>query len=97
MPTPFWGPQPVPKPLTFPAPATIPAGSSLKDIFKGIDMRQRMSATGPTNVAMTSPVTIHGVPTDRQGGVGAEVQRALRDPIDNLWRSSKRQDNVSSD
>jgi hypothetical protein len=56
-------------------------GSSLKHTIKDINMRQRMEATDPTNVAMNPTITINGVPTGQQGAVAREVQRALKDPI----------------
>ena len=46
-------------------------------------------ATGGTNISMNSPINIKGVSTDRQGAVGAEVQKALQDPINTLLTQFK--------
>jgi hypothetical protein len=38
-------------------------------------------------LTMNSPVTVHGVPTGREGAVGREIVRALQDPTRQLLAS----------
>src|SRR5258708_27461187 len=70
-----------PGPLAVPGTSAVPVGSSLKDVVKDINMKQRMNATGPTNVAMNAPITVNGVPTGKEYAVARATQRAIQRPI----------------
>jgi hypothetical protein len=87
---PFWGEAAVPKPLKFPKTPLVPTGSSLKDTIKGINMRQRMEATGPTNVAMNPTITINGVEAGKEQAVADAVKNAMQDPTQNLLAQLKK-------
>ena len=87
---------PTAPPLKFPKAPLVPTGSSLKDTIKGINMRQRMEATGPTNVTMTAPINIHGVSADKAGAVAQEVKAALQDPVRQLLDQIKAARNYES-
>jgi len=50
----------------------------------------RMSGQVPQNIAMTTPITIHGVSADRAGAVGDEVVKAMQDPSRRLLAQLKK-------
>jgi hypothetical protein len=72
-------PAPPPKSLNYGAPRNVPTGSSLKDIIKDINMKQRMEgSTGGTNVASNPTINVHGVPAGQEGAVASAVTKTMR-------------------
>jgi hypothetical protein len=62
-----------------PAPGTsvIPKGSSLKDTIRGINMKERMNATGPTNIASISPTINVGGSNAQPSEIRGAVTKAM--------------------
>jgi len=84
-------PAPPPKPLVFPKTSMVPAGSSLKDVIKDMNIRQRVSgASGGTNVAMNPTINVNGVAPGRESLMAKKTALAMRDPTAQLLTEIKR-------
>jgi hypothetical protein len=81
-------PAPAPKPLDF---SGVPKGSSLKDVIKEMNFKQRMhGGTGGSNVANMSPtININGVAPGRESLMAKKTALAMRDPVDHFLHQIK--------